>query len=314
MTTLALALLLVYPLAATASRPQDAQAPSTPRKEDLVLKYFTPASADSGELAVVARELFGENLTVALPFNNEEYVDRFISLGPTLVVQDTPKSAERILETLRLLDAEIGRASSAPARFEYSPRHVGLDSLMEGVRAFDVTCWPVLEGRMLVMTGSEDTIAKASELFARIDVPAPQVLLTCYLIRGLESGTSTPTLPRELVDNLKLILPMPGFELVSLNALQAAVRGQPIRLATQAGVSLRYELSLHPEVYDPAQSTLSLSGCLFELTDESQGRTHHLETSLDLRSGEYVVLGALGDEPLFVVLRMASTKPAGRTQ
>jgi hypothetical protein len=312
MTTLPLAVLLALPcVAPSLVRPQEAQISRTARKDELVLKYFTPAHANSAELADVARELFGPTLPVALGADEEEYIAHFISLGPTLVVQDGPKNAERILETLRQLDVEIGRGSggSTLARLEYSPRHVGLQSLLEGLATLPrLEARSVAESHMVVLSGAEDSITAARELVARIDVPAPQVLLTCHLIRGLASGTSTASLPRELVDNLKLILPMQAFELVSLNAVQAAVRGQPIRLATEAGLRLRYELNLQPEVYDAEQSTLSLSHCVFELTDETQSKQYRLETGLDLRAGEFVVLGALGDEPLFVVLRVAPTR------
>ncbi len=286
-----------------------------PKRSDLTLSFFTPSHLGTGELHGVAMQLFGENFRVSTPDGGWASVVRFIPVGSSLGVQDTPEETEKIMATLSKLDLIArGEEKTVPVEtWEYTPRHITIESLLPAIdrKTSNLQVSPVEVKRILLLRGLTDQLAEARRLIARLDVPSPQVSITCHLIGGRDEGTSSPALPKELVENLRRILPMPAFELLSVGVLQAAVSNSPIQLETVAGPELSYSLQLQPSAYDTAEGTLTLASCFFHLrvgpTDSA--RSHELRTNLALRAGEYTVLGALGADPTFVVLRVVPARP-----
>jgi hypothetical protein len=66
--------------------------------------------------------------------------------------------------------------------------------------------------------------------------------------------------------------------------------------------------SFVPEAFNADTGELTLSQCQFnlQLAPERAGQnetSHSFTTNLTFRSGEYVVLGAVGARPIFVVLK-----------
>ncbi len=308
---LSLSTLVAGPL--PGARAQEATSSShsaLPKRSDVTLTFFTPTHLELEELHTAALQLFGDSFRVSTPDGGWANVAHFIQVSKSLGVQETPQEAEKILATLNRLDL-IAREEEKPVpveTLEYTPRHITIDSLLPAIdqQVYNVWVSPVEEKRILLVRGRAAQVAETRRLLAKLDVPSPQVTITCHLIRGLEQGTSSPTLPTELVENLRRILPMSGFELVSVGVLHAAVASSTIQLETSAGPGLSYNLQLQPSAYDAAEGTLTLASCFFQLrvgpTDAA--RSHELRTNLALRAGEYTVLGALGSEPIFVVLRV----------
>ncbi|HVQ26388.1 MAG TPA: hypothetical protein VMV01_14480, partial [Planctomycetota bacterium] len=132
--------------------------------------------------------------------------------------------------------------------------------------------------------------------------PAPQLMLHCWLLRGADQGDGTD-LPSDLTDNLRRLVPYRGFEKVSMAMLRVSiVGGQEQRLRgrfQRDGADQRFELTLVPAGYDAHSQTLTLRQCEFESTTGQE-----LSTAAVVHLDEYVVLGAAGSDPLFVVLRV----------
>jgi len=298
--------LILVSMLCLGAAPQDDPSPQYPTKEQLTLKYFTPKHASPRDLSVAASQLYGDRLVALNEVEQPQPVAHFIALGSTIVVQDTPARIESILETLVALDeAQSGQSRPKPVleRMEYGVRHSSVESIASALNSIgSLEYWPVSEKRMLVLKGSPEDLAAAKALIAKLDVPAPQVTITCHLIRGSTEEQPKGQLPRALTENLARILPMPAFEMVSVNALQSSVSGNRIELTSQANRDLTYTVRLTPSAYDAQTKQLSFSSCQFLLV--MGGVQHGLETSLTLGQGEYVVLGAFGDDPIFVVLRM----------
>ena len=285
---------------------QEAQVPNYPTKEQLVLEYFTPQYASPRDLTTVASQLYGDRLAAINDSGEAQFVAHFIALGNTIVVQDTKPRIARIVETLMEMDmAQAGQSRPKPVleRMEYSVRHAAVQSIASALDSIsNLAYWPVTEKRMLVLKGSQEDLSAAKALIAKLDVPVPQVTITCHLIRGSSEARPAGQLPRELTENLARILPMPAFEMLSVNAVQSTVSGSTIELTSQAKQDIAYTVRLVPTAYDAQSKHLTFSNCYFLL--QMAGRDHVLQTSLTLGQGEYVVLGAFGDDPIFVVLRM----------
>ena len=288
---------------------QESQAGKFPSKEQLTLEYFTPEHATARDLTQVANQLYGERLSTVSGAGQAELVSHFIALGSTIVIQDTPERIGRITETLRQMDkAQSGQSSRPPIeRMEYHARHASVKSIGMALNSFNsIEYWPIGEKRMLILKGTEQDLASARAMIEQLDVPVPQVTITCHLIRGTDSADSQGRLPRELTENLARILPMPGFEMLSVNAVQSTISETGIELVSHAREDIFYTCRLVPSAYDAQAERVSFSECSFSLS--VAGREHQLRTSLALKRGEYAVLGAFGDEPVFVVLRIVPSR------
>jgi hypothetical protein len=155
----------------------------------------------------------------------------------------------------------------------------------------------------LVLRDTPDNVKAMLDLIERIDVPAPQLMVHCWLLHGVdrESGGD---LPRELTDSLKKLVPFAGFERQSLAVLRTSiVAGQEQELSGEferGDERLRFQLKLIPAGYDPRTQLLTLSRASFQASTGQE-----FATAAVVKMGEYVVLGAAGSDPIFVVLRVA---------
>jgi len=338
---LALALCTVVSSVATLRAQDQPQAPTvtaptapTPSVEgrtpivdasELQLSYFTARHAAVDELqsavqSLAARKFLVRNAdgTVTGPVAS---VRRFA--GPVLLVYDVPDRAAQLTSLLLNLDAMAGQAEAESSEHvsprevlelaDYTPRHVSLDNLSESLQPFmrqvrdengvvvnNITC--VEAPARLVLRDTAGNIQRIQELLERFDVPAPQLVLNCWLLRGTD-GEGAASLPSDLVDNLRRLVPFHGFEKVSMAVLRASiVGGQEQRLSgrfQRGDDEQRFELSLVPAGYDASSKTLTLRECKFE---SSTGQEFSTAAVVDL--DEYVVLGGAGSDPLFVVLRV----------
>lgn len=335
-TPLSLALLCtVALLSAPALRAQD-EPPSQPAPaetggnelaivsaSELKLTYFIAQHAPVNDLqsaiqGLVARRFLVRNAdgSVTGPVSN---VRRFS--GPTILVYDLPDRVAQVTSILADLDTMAGKAEGAQDGVsaeklelaDYTPRHVSLENLSESLRPFlhevrdedgsvvmNVTF--VEAPARIVLRDTAENIQRIQELLQRFDVPAPQLMLNCWLLRGAEQGAGAD-LPSDLVDNLRRLVPYRGFEKVSMAMLRVSiVGGQEQRLRgrfQRDDADQRFELTLVPAGYDAQDKTLTLRQCKFESTTGQE-----FSTAAVVHLDEYVVLGAAGSDPLFVVLRV----------
>jgi hypothetical protein len=306
----------------------------------LVLKYFRVQNATAEDLVGMVEELLGGAVDVENPDGDPEpwRVQRLLPFANAIIVRDTPQGAEKVLEVL----AELDRVAAPPGQeepvaqtlesFEYSPRHAAAGSLARAIEAFrrnimlygapgqppsNVANLNVLQDRgVIVIRDTPENVVRIREVLERTDVPRPQVVVTCFVVLGLLGEGEAPagaSLPRELVENLAKLLPFERFQLLSVGVLRTAVAfDDPIQLEADAGPDRRYDLRLRPEAYDAKTGDLTLSSCTFQLRRKRSLPSGEYETSQEsgfstratVRAGEYTVLGAVGSEPVFVVLRV----------
>ena len=325
-------MLACAPLAPAA--PQEAHAPeakpdpvasvtTTPpivSAEELELHYYTARSdSDPDDLldALVGlgrRRYFVRNAdgSITGPVDNV----RGFGNSTTLVIYDLPEQIERI--TTILADLERATADdSEPADVlevaEYTPRSVSAGSLYSSLQPFArVIGVPGTQGvpnirlveepARLVLRETPENLRQILACLERVDVAAPQFVVKCWLLGGSEQDTPGD-LPPELVDNLRRLVPHGRFEPVSMALLRASLgAGQEQQLRGEfrrGGETERFELELVPGGFDSRTQVLSFERCAFEATTGQQ-----FATAAAVGLGEYVVLGAAGSEPLYVVLRV----------
>ena len=94
----------------------------------------------------------------------------------------------------------------------------------------------------------------------------------------------------------------------------SVMSGNGIRLQAEVSGDMGYSLALDPAAYDSASGELSLAKCQFELSQTNVNKAegapnrqshHQFQTQVTLRPGEYTVLGTVGGDPVFVVLRLS---------
>lgn len=287
---------------------------------ELQLHYYTARSdSDPDDLleALVGlgrRRYFvrNEDGSISGPVDNV----RGFGHSSTLVIYDLPGQIERITAILADLEratADNGSQSEALQVAEYTPRSVSVDSLDSALRPFArVIAVPGTQGvpnitlveepARLVLRDTPDNVEQMLACLERVDVAAPQFVVKCWLLGASEKDTPGD-LPPELVDNLRRLVPHGRFEPVSMALLRASLgAGQKQQLRGEfrrGGEKERFELELIPGGFDSRTQALSFERCAFEATTGQQ-----FATAAVVGLGEYVVLGAAGSEPLYVVLRV----------
>ena len=317
---------------------QAPQAPQLPTIDELTAVAFTPRHLNGTQIYNAAIGMYGRNILVRVARGTEDF-SRFILVGHSLIVRDTSDRALEIVNELRALEDEIATAEGVGQRQngellvsrEYAPRYVDAEALFDALgplrRALSTKDGVVVTENVSVFAGQalhvHDTRERVAEIMAfleRLDKPAAQASIAVLVIAGNNSGSSSAELPAELVENLAKLVPMSGFELLSTGLLRGSVR-KPMELATEFGDSQTYRVGLLPEAFDAAQGEIALREFTFgyesprtEATETPDGavveqrrrgtRRQSFSTSATLRDGEYTVLGAVGSDPIFVVLRM----------
>ena len=328
----------------------------------IVVKYFTPAAYDAGEMASSASSLFGETISVRVhppdgdpaEFHTTE-LPHFIVLRNTIVIRDTAAAATQIAQLLgeldqaekkradeiakrdadqQLRDVEVQlenqqreivqRGESADTMVQIRPRYVSLDSINAALAPFqrqvtfmkDGRCaWTtnnittVPDAQMVVLCESKERTAQLTQLVDQIDRPQPQAVVSVTLIRAADKGAVESNLPRDLVDNLRALVPYGAFEPMTVGILRCSLAtGRQSDLSMDLAERGSANFSFVPEAFNADTGELTLSQCTFHLElaperPQTNGTTHSFTTNLTFRSGEYVVLGAVGAKPIFVVLR-----------
>jgi hypothetical protein len=326
--TLACACALAVPV--TQEDPQERPERSGPplvSVEDLTLKHYTPEHVALHELAELGKRMVGRQIFVEERGGYQsQAVSNMSTLGDNLVLYDTAAYVTKMLSSLKELDqpgAEGDSGGSARLMtIEYTPSFISLDVALSALGSFQRTVSDqndsahnnisfARERGLLVVRDTQDRLTEIEALLKRIDTPKPQVLITCYLVRG---GETAGDLPGELSSNLEKLVPGFHFEQVGFGMLQSAVvpnTSVSLKLDTNYGET--FELSFVPVAFDRATSSLSVANCTL-VKHRGIGRAGGVtvagpgvrvfSTDTLFRGNEYTVLGASGMEPIFVVIRV----------
>lgn len=279
---------------------------------------FRTRHADALSIYNAVRQLHGRRFQIQENGDQQNPPNNIQIVGDSILIFDHPDYTRRVLATCELLDvpgSNVGQAEDLEL-MEYRPRAMDLDAFITALEPFrrkvsiapgqNVTNITISrDSGLLVVRDTAENLAQIRALIERLDHPGPQVMITCLVLMGTRADGDAH-LPAELVSNLSRLVPYDHFELLTTGLISSSIKsGERISLAMVMDQGSA-ELSLIPGAYDSDTSTLSVNQCHFE-TDSG----HEFLTRTSLRSGEYVVLGASGPEPLFAVLRMVAQDAPG---
>lgn len=293
----------------------------------LKINYYSPRTMDARTLCKLAEELFGKEVYVrkrSVPGQDggTAWVDHFIVVDDTILVRDTNDRVTAIRAELERLEDALHPRQERPAPrsaelvdFQYEPRHVSVATLQTALTRFNrsinvgpppgqagawvqvptITSLP--ERNLLLVHDTAEQIEAIRATIASIDKPTPQVTITYYVLTGLSEpqGAGLRAAPPELVANLERLVPAEHYHL----ELSGVLRGSASGKMTVEDAFRSMQISLEPASFSTQDGALTLASCRFEYQKRA------FSTSATLRKGEYTVLGAAGEQPVFLVLRLA---------
>lgn len=316
------------------------------RVELLGFDTYRPEHASVTELMQAAETLTNRMVDVGvadrrggLDLDRRERMFRF---GEAIGIQDFEAGRKELLGLLQQIDTRFGELNTARPEDQedfvdvFQLRSLDISSAYGLIQSIigDVQIEAVPESRSLVLRGVPQRVADARTLLQKTDLPAPQFTLTCMAIAPTD-GEADATLPAELVGGLTELTGVTKFErLGSLLARgsvgarsQLEISGQFPNLGVLDGQVSSIQLEASPDAYDAATQTLSLRRCALMLqrplaTAEpapseaaatgllsgitSSWSRETLQTDLSLVASEYTVVGALGSDQVFLVLRFTA--------
>jgi len=318
-----LALLTLHATAGTqeVAEPGASASASVPLLElnELELSHFSPKHAQVYELHRIASQLCGRSFFVVERGGlGSQPVPNLLLLGDQLVLYDSAQYVARLRDTLARLDEQVGGADERAVAYvsaQYAPKNLSLDSALGALSSFarnlddgNANLAAVPERRTLILRDYAERVAEMTKVLERLDVPEPQVQITCYLLQGKRGEPDTSTAPTELVTNLERLLPDLGFSSVGFGMLQSGVvPNRVVELGVEGADGLRFDVRFQPVAYDPSTGSMTVQRCQVELFDVSapnRATKSVLSTDTVFRGGEYTVLGATGQSPIFIVIHV----------
>jgi hypothetical protein len=286
--------------------------------DPFIIEYYTPRKASVVPL---------NNTIVSLLQARYMRGVHFSVLGETLLIQAQASLMPEVLALVEQVDRNYAtrgeRAAIDEEQVIYKLKYVSLNAVREALRFMDRAFMPnqpataptglsigyVEERGVILVRGSSADVAQAVAILAELDVAPPSLMLTCYLVQA-STEESSPRLPAALVRDLAALVPYKGFELLSSGMLPSnggSELGLDVELAGDRG---EFNLTMRPAAYDPKLGLLSLSQIKFQMSlnetvDGKRQRTQRsFATSTSLATDKFTVLGAVGADPVFVVVRM----------
>ena len=289
--------------------------------DELVMERFTPRHSSARKLYGVAADLVGAQFFVQGELGTRS-AQNLRLFDETILIYDTARRAQDVVAMLEKLDRIAGeerqmreaeREHEAREKGggllharEYRPRFLSLEDLHEALvpyrqRIPDAFSF-VEESGFVVVTGNKEITDEVISFLESIDVPAPQLLVTCFLVRGTNKPPINPA-PAELAEGLKRLVGYEHIEVQARSLLRTSVtaRRLSLRLDVEAQEE-HYELEMSPAAYDRERGALTLADCRL-LRGLPGDLTGVFRTQTTVYAGEYTVLGATGVAPQLIVIQ-----------
>jgi len=308
---------------------QDAQtsARRTVPASDLVMEIYVPEHLDSGELQRLASDLAGSKYQASDPELGNRPMRSLRRFDETVLIYDTAERVRTLLTLLKKLD-DIAAVEEAKRRTleqaeadrhqqldealttrQYRPKFLSLNDLSQAMipyqqryqERFDF----VEDAGFMVFTVPDGVSRDVLSYLERVDVPAPQLEITCYLVRGRSAPAPIPA-PEDLAKGLRQLIGYEHIQLEASSMLRTSAGAHGLSLRLDVDGPAYYELELVPAAFADEQGALTLDECTLLRGDtnaEIDDRTRVFRTETIVYCGEYTVLGATGSSPELVVIR-----------
>ena len=288
------------------------------------LESYMPRYMQAAELFSLASELYGRQFMV-----EDNWQDNLRLSQRAILVYEERAAAEAMLRKLASLDeSQAPQPGAALEVHEYQPRHFSPDGLMQGLQPFramvndhqngsysqatNITLMPE-RGTILVRDYSERAAQILSAL-ERLDQPAPQVMVVCQVLRGLDHAADRPA-DEALQAQLRQLLPHKSYAVEATGMLRGSAvagNGMELEMESFSMAGTQFQLKMLVGSFDAKSGALGLQTCQFSTTGPQTGRRNLFGTSTTVYRGEQAVLGVAGAEPLFLVVQIHPVDgPAG---
>lgn len=298
--------------------------------DQIVIRRYVPRSMELRQTAEVLRDLRGRSFHMTEKGGlSAPPVDNISWMGDSLLLMDTEDRVLAMLALCEQLDGmqqeeePVKTPRAEPRALEYQPRFVSLDAVRDALRSFTRTVdglYPnqsfVEQRNVVILRDREPQLDEMLRLLARIDVPQEQVRITTWVAVVQPKGEPSQGLPAELINELEPLLPGFTFRADGFSVVRSTVgMGRNIELQID-GHSRNYGLALRPSAFDPETGRLTVDTCEFrkevvESRSVSNGGVQQqmsfktlFRTAVALDAGDYTVLGASGNDPIFLVVRI----------
>lgn len=291
-----------------------------PSSDDLRLKVVEIANVE--RLHPVIDRLFGRDVIV-VDQGSARTVHNLMLLGDRLLIHDLPDRVDHIRQGIVMLDEQTRdepvaeRIVQQEIRLEHVSIKEALEALgplartvQEGPNQPNVT--PMVGRNLLFIRDREAQIAEMRRIIAIIDRPQPQVMIRCRILKGCtdDADGADARLAQLIPAGLRELTRLPHFEVLAAGAIRsttAAATDIEMQMSGEAGLSA--QLRMTTAGYSDDTRTLRLGRIEFAflggLGPDRGGRQQHtLRTATTLADGEVVAIGALGEDPIFVILEM----------
>ena len=291
------------------------------RQQNLIIEYYTPTKAP---VVVLNNAMIG--VYRGKPTHNG-IMTSFQVFGESLLIQGSAGEMPETLSLVAQMDQNYVGAGEHTAtteeQFLYKLRYVSSNAVREALQSMDRNFMQQRQGQeprglsigyveergVVLVRGTAAEVSKAKAILTELDVAPPNLMISCYLVQG-KAGASTPSLPAALVRDLSALVPFEGFELLSSGMLPSDASSQlGLDVELEAGKG-EFSLEMYPAAYDEDRGLLKLSSIKFKMSlytnvSGKRERTQRsFSTSTSLATDKFTVLGAVGADPVFVVVRM----------
>ena len=317
-------LALLTPLALLPQDPQTAEQTlpeaSIRTAAEMVMHQYTPQSISAHELYEYAALNLSHSFQVRDERTGSLSTHSSIqTLGGRLVIYENAPVAKRLLETLEALDLPSldTRYATAVSQLRaeiYSPKHVSYKQLYLALEPFkksvpyrlgasfrNVTA--IDELGQLVIRDTPEKVKEMIDFLELTDQPSKQVLLTAYLVTPTADAKADSGLPSELVAGLAPMLGAKGLDRLALGVVRTSVgMDRQVLLTLQVRNAPFGILEFAPSAFNADSNgggSLTLRSCTLTVQGSVAFST---QTSVNI--GEYVVLGATGSDPAYLVLHI----------
>ncbi len=293
--------------------------------EALRFVYYRPHAASARQVAGALQDLSLSHLFVGTDSSNSRRVREVQTIGDSLVFYSTPDRIEKLQALTKKIEEAFGGhdAREGGERFvtaRYAPRFISINDALQALQPFhrSITVDPSrgqtarnisqLSDRGIVML--RDTKKNVDEMLGilnDLDQPRTQLTLDCLVIRGWSKNESV-RLPSDLVEHMKRMTEFSGFERLTGGIVRMTATGPSVFLSMAGKDGLDASLDIRPSGYDATTRTLSLSRVDFQVQQrpapDQPAVRQRLSTSTSLPVDRYTVLGAMGEQPIFLVFRI----------
>ena len=292
------------------------------------------AGADIHQLTNTLHGLFGRRLRIVMEDGSQRSARNISIYGRSLILQDTPAMIGKIKKTLVLLQQENRSAARDDlVVVEYKTRFISIhdaNNALEPLSRRVATSSPGMVGSPgvirttgnisclnerspLIRRDTQDQVDRMLALLKRLDQPKAQLLISCTLVQGTdgaEEARATKLVPEEL----RSLSPYRKFHIISTGVLRTtAGPGNKAELSMMGGRGESARISLQPTAWDPNTGTLALANVNVNIQSiknavEPANTRQTFSTSTSITRDEFVVLGAFGTNPVFVILKLTEVK------